>query len=191
MFWAIILLFSLFTAILFGVGGYLISHWWFKPKNNPDVARIYVEGIDKPFIGKLSFASQKGTLYIFRKGLSSVIVPQDYGYDYHYYKRTIYLDSLYNLIAIPRGDKKPLTSNAKNELIQELVTSHIGAEAIHAIKSRSSMSITLIIVAIIIAIGAGVVGYAIHKPTTITQSIPAISQPQNIPQSGEIKIEAI
>src|SRR3990172_8296561 len=188
MFWAIILLFSLFTSILFGVGGYLISHWWFKPKNNPDIARIYVEGIDKPFIGKLAFASQKGTLYIFHKGLSSVIVPEDYGFDYHYYKRTIYLDSLHNLIDIPKGDNKPLTSNAKNELIQELVTSHIGAEAVHAIKSRSSMSMTLIIVAIIIAIGAGVVGYAIHKPTTITQSTPAISQPVG---SGEIKIEAI
>src|SRR3990172_6156293 len=152
MFWFTVLLFSLLTSILFGIGGFLLSHWLFKPKNNPSQARIYVEGIDRPFLARREIVSEKGSMFIYNKRKKSVFVPASYQVRYHYYKRLLWLDRDDRLIALPVGEDKLITSNAKNELIEELVQSHIGAEAISAIKSRSRINMTLIIIAIVIAI---------------------------------------
>ena len=191
MFWAIIVIFTLLTSLLFGIGGFLVNKWWFKPKNNPELATIFVEDIQKPYKAKLFISSAKGAMFIYDKGKKSIFVPADYKVSYHNYRRDLFLDRSDNLIALPIGNNKMPSDDAKNKLIQELVTSNIGAEAVHAVKSRSAMSMTLIIVAVIIAIGGGIVGFAVAKQSIKPPITPApISQPVTpaIPQSGEIKI---
>ena len=186
-FWLVIIIFVLFVSLFFGIGGFLLSHWFFKPSNNPNVARIYVEGISKPYIGRLKFTSRKGSVFIYNQD-KVIFVPASYETRFHYYKRLLWLDSSKNLITLPQGDDKPATPNEKNELIEELVQSNIGASAIREIKERSSFSLVMIIVIVIIAIAAGVGGYALRRPTVITQPV-AISQPTQSQPQPTITIE--
>ena len=178
---AAIIILTLLVAILFAITGFLLSHWFFKPKNNPNRARIYVDGIDRPYEANLAYQSQNGACYTFQKGNTFVFVPASYKIEYHYYKRTIYLDRLGNLVAIPKGEDRPLTSNAKDELIKELVQSHIGAEAVKAIKGPSTFGMTIIFIIIGVLVIGGAIGFAIGNRSTqlkkASQSVPAIQQP--------------
>lgn len=172
MFWFMIILFTLLTGIIFGIIGFLIKTWWFKPQNNPNLATIYVEGISKPYKAFLAYSSSSGSLYVYNHASTFVVVPSSYRISYHNYRRDIWLDRSDNLIAIPIGNDKNPPNQAKNELLQELFESHIGSEAIHAIKSKSQVSMLMIIVIVVVVIFAGVGGYALHKPKTIIQEVP-------------------
>jgi len=163
--WLIIIIFSIFTGLLFGIGGFLIHKWWFKPYNDFKKALIFVENIPQPYKATMLYTSSRGTLYLYHKGKNSIFVPSAYRVTFHHYRRMLYLDRSDTLVAIPFGtDTKP-SDTAKNELIQELVTSHIGAEAIHAIKGKSGVGMAIIVVALIVAVASGAIGYALHKPT--------------------------
>ena len=181
-FWFIILIFTLLTGVIFGFGGFLLHLWFFKPSNNPNKARIYLEGVNKPYEGFLIHTSRNGSIYNYDK-VKKVFVPSSYKVEYHYFKRLIWLDKNGSLIALPVSQDKPLTTNDRNDLIRELVESKIGAEAVRSIKARSSTSMLIVIVAIIVAIFAGVIGFAIAKNITSRQSqpVPVSSQPAPAP----------
>lgn len=193
MFWTVLIIFTVLTSILFGVGGFLISHWWFKPKNNPKLATIFIEDIQKPYKARETKVSKKGSEFTYAWGKKVIFVPKEYRVRFHNYRRDIFLDREDNLIAIPIGDDKRLTDNAKNDLIKEIVTSNIGAEAIRAIKSKKSMSMTAIIFIVAGILIAGVIGYMVHKPTVITQTVPSanVTQSNNptLPTMGDVKKE--
>jgi len=190
-FWLTILVFTLLTSIVFGLGGFLIHHWFFKPSNKPDRARIYIDGVSKPYEGFLIHTSKTGSIFSYAKGRKKVFVPASYKVEYHYLKRTIWLDSNGSLVALPSSQDKPLTNNDKDSLIQELVESKIGFDAVRAIKARNSFSMLIIIVAIIVAIFAGVVGYAIKRPDTqpLPNQQPATSEQAPVRPQPKIIIE--
>lgn len=182
---ATIIILTFLVAILFALIGFLVSHWFVKPKNNPEKARIYVEGIDRPYEATLAYSSQNGDCYTYQKNQTFVFVPRAYKVDFHYYKRTIYLDRLGALIAIPQGDGKPLGNSAKEELIKELNQSHIGSEAIKAIKGKSTFGMTIILIILAVALIAGAIGYAISMSVNKTK-VNQPTQSQQVPSGTQL-----
>lgn len=185
-----ILIFCFFTAFVAGIAGFLVSHWWFKPKNNPNKCFVFVPLIDRPYKGKLHSTSAEGSIYLYNKNRKTVIVPKSYPIIFHWYKRMIYLNNINQLIPEPQG--KSISNQAKNDLIRELVTSHIGSDAIRAIKGKQNAFMIIIIAVIVTALIAGTMGYMMHKPATIINK-PAITQPVNpssnisITQGGKVE----
>lgn len=189
----LILIFSAFAGIFFGILGFLIHKWWFKPQNNPDKALVFITGIDKPCKAHKIYSSVGGIAYAywFQGQERVVIVPESYKCEYHYYRRVIYLDSLYHLIAVPTAKDMPLSNKSKNELIGEIISSKVGADAIHEIRSKSHQG-AIIIIAVIVAIAAGAIGYALHRvppPKVINQPQVTVNQtsPVTIISQGETK----
>lgn len=174
MFWLLVGILLIMVASLFGLIGFGISHIWFKPQNNPEKCIVFVAGIDKPFKGHIKRINKDSITYFYNHDKKFVLVPNNYQTDYHYYRRTIYLDSLGQIIATPRLKDKTLTDDEKYDVVYEALTSDIGYGAIRAIQNPNSKNLigVVIIVAVIVALVAGGMGYFIpHKPKIIEKPV--------------------
>ena len=158
-------------------------------RDNPNKALVYVKTgkhISKPLNGKIDGKpTNKGSKYTYGKNI--VFVPARYGDYFHRSKRMLFVSHLGQLVASPFSDDIELSGDEKNELIYGLVESHIGADAMRAIKGKSTINI-LIVAIIAFAIGAiivfGVTQYQAQSDLKQTNNIQQVEPetPKEKPQ---------
>ena len=181
--WSFIVLLLLATfLIIFLLGRHSI-------RDNPNKALVYVKTgkhISKPLNGKIDGKpTNKGSKYTYGKNI--VFVPARYGDYFHRSKRMLFVSHLGQLVASPFSDDIELSGDEKNELIYGLVESHIGADAMRAIKGKSTINI-LIVAIIAFAIGAiivfGVTQYQAQSDLKQTNNIQQVEPetPKEKPQ---------
>jgi len=167
---------------LFVIAAFILTFFYGRStiKDNPNKALIYVKTgkhIQKPMKGVLANKpSQKGCIYNYKDG--KVFVPFTYGDYYINNRRMIFIDHIGQLVASPFGKDIALVSDEKEELIYELVASHIGADSVKALKGKQTMPIIIIAAAAFIIGIIVVFGYNYISEQTVqqdaTQQKPAI-----------------
>ena len=158
-------------------------------RDNPNKALVFIKTgkhVSRPVRASLSGKPSK-TGSRFKYGKNIVFVPTKYDDYFHCCRRMIFVSHVGQLIASPFGNDVELSSDERNELIYELCESHIGSDAMKAIRGKSATNI--IVVAIIaFAIGAiivfGVTQYqaqaGLTQTNTTQQTVP--ETPKEIPQ---------
>lgn len=159
-------------------------------KDNPNEALIFVKTglhISKPIKAKKTDTSKIGSIFSYGKKI--VLIPSSYGEHYHKNKRLIFISREGQLVASPFDTNITLLEDEKENLIYELVSGHIGADAMKALKG--SKTINVIIIAVV-AFAFGIIAvfsynyiqsyYASNIPTE-----PAISEKAKLPNAIEIK----
>lgn len=158
---------------------YLLGRWSIKDDFTKAVVFIKTgRSISKPIKAILSGKPTKaGASYAYNH--NRIFVPSSYAEHYHRNKRILFLNRVGQLIASPFADDKALSSGEKNELIYELVSSKIGADAMKALKGKSMTSVMIIAVCAFIIGIIAVLGWnyingsmALPSPTTQESSIP-------------------
>lgn len=157
-------------------------------KDKPNEAAIFVKNgkhVDKPFKAKLIESGRNGLCFMYKK--HTVMIPKSYADIFYRNRRMIFINHIGQLIAQP-FDKQdiPITKSAQDNLIYEMVSSHIGADGMRALKGKPTQSI--IIVAILaFAIGAvAVFGFNYFKDNYKPASKPPVTQQQIQIPSGEV-----
>ena len=162
--------------------------------DNPNKAIILIKtglhtGIAK---GILKDTTKRGVNYKYNNKV--IFVPSSYQELFCANKRILFVSGMGQLIASPFGKDVELADTEKEDLIYELIESHIGADGMRALRGKQSMSIIMVAL-IAFAIGAiGVYG-VIQFQNTIAQKQPApvtqtqTQQPKQVmpPKSIEVK----
>lgn len=155
-------------------------------KDNPDKAYIFRKTgrhVSKPFRAKrMGKPSRLGTKY--KYGNSFVTVPNTYADVYINQRRMIFVNNIGQIIASPFDTDIELSDKEKEDLLYEMVESHIGSDAMKAIKGKNTMPIiVIIIIAFIIGILA-VYGYNYIQDAMVQRQ----AQSQQQQQPPKIKI---
>jgi hypothetical protein len=162
-------------------------------KNNIKNAIVLVKlGNDlQGFKGKLhGNPSKLGYRYNYNDNKNIVLVPKKYKELYHKNRRMIFLNGIGELVSVPFDDKEKLSDKERNELIYELLESHIGSDIVRAMNGKTTMNIWIIaviafIVGVVLVFGFNFVKDNMNKnkeletnnqPTT-TQDINTLPQP--------------
>lgn len=191
----VLILLWLFVAV--GIAGLLLLIFLYgrhTVRDNPKKALIYIKNgnvVGSPFIGTLNGKpTKKGCKFSYGKD-KIVLVPAKYHEVYHKNKRMIFLSRVGQLIASPFANDSKLSENEKEELIYELVSSHIGADSIKALQGHSNLNIIFIaIIAFVFGILA-VVGYTYMQKQMTVQPNTSITDTTTKPSSQEIKITPV
>lgn len=180
--WGVCFLVSIFIIT------YLLGR--FSIKDNPQKALVFVKTgrhISNPFKANMKGKpSRKGTRY--KYGDNIVLVPTSYGDYYYRNKRLIYINRVGQIVALPFDDDTKLADDEKNELIYELVESHIGADAMRELKGHSAMNVIIIAVVSFI-LGAIIIFGAIQFQKVMEQNKAqqAIQTEQLLPTPIQVK----
>lgn len=160
---------------LFIVASFILTYFYGRStvKDNPSRAMIFIKTgkhISKPIRGFLTGkSSQKGCRYNYKD--STIFIPASYGDYFYNNKRMLFINHIGQLVASPFGDDIPLSDTEKEELIYEFVSSHIGADAVKALKGKQTVPIIIVaIVAFIIGIVA-VFGYMYMSDMMLQQGV--------------------
>lgn len=179
----VIILASIYGLVL--LAGFLFVVFLFgrlSVKNDPRKALVYIisgSQMSRPKAGKMAGNPTKlGCKYIY--GNNTVFVPASYREYYYQGKRIIYLTRLGQLIATPFSAKETLSDDEKNELIYELVSSHIGADSMRALQGKFNLNIVMIIVIVIIVSLLAAFGYNYMKGTMVANQVSTQEQKQEI-----------
>ncbi len=126
-------------------------------KNDIRKAKIMVSiGEESPvYKGILTDVSKRGCVYSYNQGGKDKKIFVSYKHEVRFnnHKRLLFLNSIGQLIASPFNDDVVLSDDEKNDLIYELVSSHIGADGVRALKGKSLPNVILIgIIAFILGI---------------------------------------
>lgn len=175
--WAFVVVFSIALFLLI----FLIGRW--TVKDNPTKAFIFIKTgnhISSPIKAKLMGKPSKlGSRWKYGKyGKNVIFLPASYKDYYHKNRRAIYINRIGQLIASPFDDDQPLTDDEKNELIYELVTSHIGADGMRALKGKGNLSILFVIIIVVVIMAVGIFGYNYYTKNMAQQQQPATQQQQ-------------
>lgn len=159
-------------------------------KNNPNEAFVFLktgDSVKKPFKAKLSITSKGGQLFFYYNKKKIVFSPEQYKEIFYCNKRMIFINGQGQIIASPFENDIELSSNEKNDLIYELVSSHIGADGMRALKGNPSASI--IIVAIVaLAIGA-ILSFGVIKFIDVQKQNNTIEQTQQTQEIQETPVK--
>lgn len=186
-----IIVLCIFTAVF--LAGILLIVYLFgrrSVKDNPNLASIFLKTglhIGKPIKGKLSDKTAKGFKYSYKLNRAEKIVLVPASYKEHYYcnRRSIYINRLGQLVASPFFDDVSLDETEKEDLIYELITSHIGRDGMKALKGKQSPASIVVIAIIAFVIGVvAVFGYQYMQ--SAMQPKPQQTQ-QNLPTPIEVK----
>lgn len=125
-------------------------------KNDPNKALILVKnGLNVyPIKGNQTEITKKGVCYRYKKD-KFVFMPKQYSEVFLNCRRLIFLSRIGQLIASPFANDIPLTEEENSNLIYEMCSTHIGADAMKALKGKGNAGI------ILIAIIAFVIGMSI------------------------------
>ena len=176
--WSLATIFTLATLTIVFILGYVSN------RDSHNLALVYVKTglrVGKPYTAKLHTSSKRGTIY--KYGNKAILVPSSYEIVYHNRKRMLFVDRLGQVIASPFGKDKPLSANEREDLIYELIESHIGADGVRALKGKNTLSVILIaIIALVIGVVAtfGVIQFQKTmelKQAKTTQETPAAKIP--------------
>jgi len=158
-------------------------------KNNPKKAYIFIKNglnVEPPIKGSLSGKpTKKGHKYIYNGGF--VMVPSKYKQVFYKNRRMLFIDKLGQLIALPFDNDTVLDNIQSEELILELIGSHIGSDAIRALRGKQTTSI-IIVALIAFALGAIIVfGATQYMKTRTPVKQTTTTQQQNKPVPIEVK----
>ena len=160
--WVIIWLFIVITISAIIIITYLLGRLSIKDK--PNEAFVFIKTgshFRKPIKGKLSEVTNRGSSFMYSKGV--VFVPSSYEENYYCNKRMIFVNHKGQLIASPVVDDVLLSDTEKESLIYELCASHVGADGMRALKGKDTMNI-LIVATVAFFIGiAVVVGFNVFQ----------------------------
>lgn len=128
---------------------------------------------------KVSERSNKGHSFMYKNKV--VFVPATYEEIYIRNKRMIFINRAGQLIASPFSNDISLSTDERDSLIYELVSSHIGADAVRNMKGKTSTNIIVIAIVAFIVGALVVYGFNYYQDTvsqrqTKTQQ-PTIQQP--------------
>jgi len=175
LFWILVAVFFIATLILAFVYGKSTI------KDKPRQALVFVKTglhINKPYKAKLKVSSKRGVIYKFEHHKKIVFIPADYGEYYYCNKRMIFLNRLGQLIASPFNKDKSLADTEKEDLIYELVESHVGADGMRALKGTKAGNVILIAVVAFIVGAVAVYGFTTFQDTIAVKQSPPTQQQQ-------------
>lgn len=184
---ALICLWSIVALLIIAVLVYVYFLGRFSIKDDNTKAIIFVKTgrhISKPIKARLfGKPINKGSCYVYDSG--KIFVPSRYGENYYKGKRILFLSRLGQLIASPFDNDPELSIDEKDELIYEFVSSHIGADAMRALKGKSMGGIMMIavvafIIGIIVVVGWNYITTTMNAPTDTTIPVKPIPSPIKI-----------
>lgn len=184
-FWASLLVIGLFVAVFF-LGRSSIK----KNDENSALVLVKVGHEIKAYKGKLFGVCKSGIGFIYNRSIA--IVPFKFKRIFHKNRLLIFMNNQEQVISSPFDNDEKLTDEEKKGLIYELFESHLGADAIRALKGKGQGLLTIIIVGIVaFALGAilvyGVINLQSKKPATQPVSHPTQSQNNQLPAPIEVK----
>ena len=115
----------------------------------------------KPVIGKKGKTSNKGISYSYTSNRVNkiILVPANYDFTSFRGRLIIFVKHTGQIIASPFAGEYQLSASEKNDLIYDILESHVGGDAMKAISGKSkAFSLLFIVIAFIIG-GAAVFGF--------------------------------
>lgn len=192
----LVLIFLWTLAGIILIASFILTYFIGKKRvrDNPNKAYIFVKRgnhIGTPFKGEIAGKpSRNGTRYKYNN--TTVLVPSTYGEIYHKTRRMIIVNYIGQIIASPFTDDKPLSKLERENLIYEFTESHIGSDAIKALKGNKAFGMFIIIVVAFIIGLIAIVGYNYMKSTMGTAPVntPA-QQEQSTTKPQEIDLKPV
>lgn len=186
--WSVV---GLFTIALLLVTYLLGRH---SIKDNINYGAVFVKTgnhVGKPIKAKLGEVTKTGCYYLYDN--KAVFIPASYNEYFYSNFRMIFVSHLGQLIASPFSEDKPITKSAEQTLIYELVTSHIGADGMRALKGKGIKGIFAIIAIIVVVALVAVFGVYQYQKTqhqkALNQQTPVTQQAPETPKYDIIEVE--
>ena len=130
------------------------------------------------FEGQLHKENSKGIIYKYGNK-HTITIPNDYGFNYYKHKRRIELIGKDTLV-YPK-DAQLLSQPKYTAIIDEFITDHIGADIIHAVKSKGKEWILFVILAFALGL---LIAFGVSIAIKPKQQIPVSNPSQTIQQSS-------
>lgn len=113
-------------------------------QDNPDKAIVLKKTGQHitPYKGVKTAKSRSGISFKYDKKI--VLIPNAYHETYILNKRIIFVNKDNQIIASPFDDDVSISSSEKNDLIYELIESHIGADGMRALRGNNMPSVILV-----------------------------------------------
>lgn len=181
-FWTIVFV-GAFTVITYILGKRSVI-------NRPDKSAVFclVGNEMQGFKGKKIRETDKGTAYLYNKN-KIAIYPKKYKHDIFFKNMRVMFSKHPNQVITSPFDKDvELTKEEKSDLIYEILSGHIGSDAVKAVKKKGQPNIILVaIVAFIIGIIV-VVGFTSFQDAIKQRQQPAVTTPT---QNNELPFKEV
>lgn len=150
-------------------------------KNNPKKATILIKNGAETigYKGTFSGLCDKGYRYNYDKD-KFVAVPIRYEPIFHRNRRLLFLNNINQVIVNPFGKDVELNPDEKSDLLYALVSGQIGAEAVKAIRGKTTVNIWVIAIIAFVIGAIAILGYNYMSKNVINQ--PGTTQTSNVTQ---------
>lgn len=160
-----------------------------RTKNNPNNAIVILRNGQEgeAFKAKLHKISRLGYRYIYKANgkIKHVILPKKYEPFYVRNNLWIFIRDIGDIVSSPFHEKDKLSDAEREELIYEVVETHIASDGMRALKGGKGINTALIIIIIIAAIVLGGFGIQFIQKQSAQQAAQVLPPP--VTQPIEVK----